>query len=72
MRNASLGHILTDQIANPMHPLAYFFTFRVINGFNRVKLVRQSWDELEADFLKIYGAKTVLARFTRGKRSRTG
>ena len=69
---AFLGHILTDQIANPMHPLAYFFTFRVINRFNRVKLVRQPWNELQDDFLKIYGAKAVLARFTKGQRKRTG
>ena len=65
---AFLGHLLTDQIANPMHPLAYFFTFRVINGFNRAKLVRQPWDELRADFLKVYGAKTALRRLTKGHR----
>ena len=67
---AFLGHLLTDQIANPMHPLAYFFTFRVINGFNRAKLVRQPWEELRADFLKIYGAKTALGRLTKGHRDR--
>ena len=68
---AFLGHLLTDQIANPMHPLAYFLTFRVINGFNRAKLIRQPWKELEADFLKLYGAKAVLGRFTKGQHNRT-
>ena len=68
---AFLGHLVTDQIANPMHPLAYFFTFRVINGFNRAKLVRQPWDELRADFLKVYGAKAALRRLAKGQKDRT-
>ena len=64
---AFLGHLLTDQIANPMHPLAYFLTFRVINGFDRAKLVRQPWDELRAEFMKVYGAKAALGRLTKGR-----
>ena len=24
---AFLGHLITDQLANPVHPLAYFFTY---------------------------------------------
>ena len=28
-------HILCDEIANPLKPLAYFLTFRAKNGFNR-------------------------------------
>ncbi len=68
---AFLGHLLTDQIANPMHPLAYFLTFRVINGFNRAKLVRQPWDELRADFLKVHGARLALGRLRRTRRGRT-
>ena len=68
---AFLGHLVTDQSANPMHPLAYFFTFRVINGFNRAKLVRQPWDELRAEFLNVYGARAALRRLAKGQKDRT-
>ena len=34
-----LGHVLTDQVVNPMRPLAYFFTYRAIKGFRRSELL---------------------------------
>ena len=58
---AFLGHLIADQIANPVVPLAYFFTFRAIKRFRRRELVRMRWDEISKDFLGIPGARGLLA-----------
>ena len=31
---AFLGHLLSDQLANPVSPMTYFFTYRAIKGFS--------------------------------------
>lgn len=32
-----LAHLLCDQYGNGLHPLAYFFCFRVLNNFNLLR-----------------------------------
>lgn len=35
-----LGHLLCDQVANPVHPLTYFISYRAKVGFRGDRLVR--------------------------------
>ena len=57
-----LGHVLTDQVVNPMRPLAYFFTYRAIKGFRRSEIIRADWGTIRKDFLNIGLTRTVLSR----------
>ncbi len=34
-------HIICDEIANPVRPLAYFLTYRIKHNFNRRKLLKK-------------------------------
>ena len=60
---AFLGHLLTDQLVNPMMPLAYFFTYRALKGFRRHEIVAAEWADLRQDFLHVPIARTVLSIF---------
>ena len=57
---AFLGHLLTDQVANPVGPFAYFFTYRAMNGFRRRKYVHVEWEELREEFLRPAIVRAVL------------
>jgi hypothetical protein len=39
-----LSHLVIDQLANPVHPLAYFITFRAMKGFRRRHLTPHIYD----------------------------
>lgn len=41
------GHLVTDQIANPVHPLGYSLLFRLKHRFRRHRLVYQRLEPLE-------------------------
>ena len=60
---AFLGHLLTGQLANPVGPFTYFFTYRVMKGFRRQEIVRVPWDDLRADLLRTTIVRTVLGIF---------
>ena len=60
---AFLGHLLTDQLANPVSPLAYFFTYRVMKGFRREAIVKVEWEDLRKDFLSMPATRTILGFF---------
>ena len=34
-------HIISDQIANPLNNLGYFFTYRILKGFKRERLINE-------------------------------
>jgi hypothetical protein len=57
---AFLGHLITDQLANPVAPLTYFFTYRALKRFRRRDIVRTEWEELEREFLRTPAARTIL------------
>lgn len=57
---AFIGHLITDQIANPVRPFTYFFTYRALKRFKRNEIVDVPWPELERDFLSSSMAKKVL------------
>ena len=38
-------HLICDQIYNPLKPLGYFFTFRLVSGFEKRKLYRDDFYE---------------------------
>ena len=65
---AFLGHLITDQLANPVHPLAYFFTYRALKGFRRRALVNAEWDELRREFLGIPITRKILSFFNKNLR----
>ena len=68
---AFMGHLITDQIVNPVAPLGYFFTFRAIKGFRRAEIVNVEWADLRHDFLRLPVTRRVLSRFNlRIKRGR--
>ena len=58
---AFLGHLLTDQIANPVVPWGYFFTYRAVKRFRRSAIVRVKRGELEEDFLRLPLSRKILA-----------
>ena len=60
---AFLGHVLTDQLVNPMAPLAYFFSYRAMNGFRRNRIVNSDWEELQRDFLRVPVTRRILGIF---------
>lgn len=57
---AFIGHLLTDQIANPVQPFAYFFTYRALKRFKRNDIVDIAWPDLERDFLGSSMARKAL------------
>ena len=57
---AFIGHLITDQIANPVQPFTYFFTYRALKRFRRNDIVDLSWQDLERDFLGSSMARRVL------------
>ena len=57
---AFLGHLITDQLANPVRPFAYFFTFRAMKRFRREELVDVEWHQLEREFLAPPMARVIL------------
>ena len=60
---AFLGHLLTDQIANPVGPFGYFFTYRAMKKFQRRSIVNLEWPELQEDFLRLPIARRVISMF---------
>ena len=60
---AFLGHLLCDQLANPVGPLTYFFTYRAMKGFRRSEIVRADWEDLRRDFLRLPVARRILGLF---------
>ena len=60
---AFMGHLITDQIVNPVAPLAYFFTFRAMKGFRRAEIVNAEWNDIRHDFLRLPITRRVLSRF---------
>ena len=42
---AFLGHLLTDQLTNPVRPLTYFFTYRASKGFRRSEIIHVQSDD---------------------------
>ena len=60
---AFLGHLLTDQLANPVGPFTYFFTYRAMKGFRRREIVHVPWDDLRADLLRTAISRAVLGIF---------
>ena len=60
---AFLAHLLTDQIFNPMAPLAYFLTYRAVKRFRRHEIVKAEWAEILQDFLRMRIARTDLSFF---------
>ena len=60
---AFLGHLLTDQLANPVVPLAYFFTYRALKRFRRQEIVDVPWEALDREFLRMPIARTILGFF---------
>ena len=60
---AFLGHLLTDQIVNPVMPLAYFFTYRAMKGFRRSALINVDWQDLRRDFLRLSITRTIISFF---------
>ena len=58
-----LGHLLTDQFANPVRPWAYFFTYRARMGFRRDKIINAEWDDLQREFLRASPVRHVLGLF---------
>lgn len=60
---AFLGHLLTDQIANPVRPLAYFFTYRAMKGFRRSEIVAAEWEDVRQDLLGVPITRKVLGIF---------
>lgn len=42
-------HVVCDQFANPLKPLAYFFAYRLRYGFERKNIFQESyWDKMTA------------------------
>ena len=60
---AFLGHLMTDQIVNPVVPFGYFFTYRAMKRFRRDSIVNVRWPELEEEFLRIPVSRRVLSIF---------
>jgi hypothetical protein len=60
---AFLGHLLTDQLVNPMAPLGYFFTYRLMKGFRRREIVDVEWEDLQREFLRVGITRTILGIF---------
>ena len=65
---AFIGHLLTDQIANPVQPFTYFFTYRALKRFRRRALVNAEWDELRREFLGIPITRKILSFFNKNLR----
>ena len=57
---AFLGHLLTDQLANPVRPLTYFFTYRAMKGFRMSEVLDIEWQDLERDIRTRPPTSTVL------------
>ena len=60
---AFLGHLLCDQLANPVGPLTYFFTYRAMKGFRRSAVVDVAWEDVQRGFLHLPGARSILRVF---------
>lgn len=60
---AFTGHLITDQLVNPVRPLTYFFTYRALNRFRRSAMINVEWDELQREFLRQTLARRVLSIF---------
>ena len=60
---AFLGHLIADQLANPVTPLTYFITYRAMKGFRRREIIKVDWDTLERDFLHVPITRTLLGIF---------
>ena len=60
---AFLGHLLTDQLTNPVGPLAYFFTYRGMKGFQLHEIVNSDWETIERVYLRMPMARTILGIF---------
>ena len=58
---AFLGHLLTDQVVNPVVPLGYFFSFRAAKRFRRQAIVKSEWGQTEEDFLRLPVTKKILS-----------
>ena len=67
---AFLGHLITDQIANPVGPFTYFLSYRAAKRFRRTAIVRAEWADLQRDFLRFPITRTVLGRFNPRYRGR--
>jgi len=61
--SAFLGHLLSDQLANPVAPLAYFFTYRAMKGFRRREIIDVEWEALQREFLRVPVTRAVLGVF---------
>lgn len=57
---AFLAHLLSDQLANPVGPLTYFFTYRAMKGFRRSEIIKADWEDIRQAFLSRPFARTVL------------
>ena len=60
---AFLGHLLSDQLANPVGPLTYFFTYRAMKGFRRREIVHAEWEDLRRDLLRLPFTRRILGVF---------
>ena len=60
---AFLGHLLTDQIVNPVMPLAYFVAYRAMKGFRRSELIKVEWQDIQRDFLRLPITRTIIRFF---------
>ena len=43
-------HLLLDQFTNPIKPLFYFLTFRIMNKFEKSKIMSEKYFERIANF----------------------
>ena len=60
---AFLGHLLSDQLVNPIKRLGYFWTYRSLKGFRRSEIITAEWSYLEGEFLGVPGVKALLRLF---------
>ena len=63
---AFLGHLLTDQLANPVRPLTYFFTYRAMKGFRRCQIINSEWEDLRHEFLRTTISRAILRKLNPG------
>ena len=60
---AFLGHLLSDQLANPVGPLTYFFTYRAMKRFRRHEIVHAEWEDVRRDLLGLPFTRRILGIF---------
>ena len=60
-----LGHLITDQLVNPVVPLGYFFTYRAVKKFRRSEIINAEWEDVRTAFMSPRVARAVLGRLNR-------